>query len=68
MSPRRADFRVALVLATLGVLGLCSMLARPTIAGIRTVDLVHLIATGMCLGGALVAFAWARSQRGGRAP
>ena len=32
------------------------MLARPTLANIRAVDFVHLIGTGMCLGGAIVAF------------
>jgi len=26
------------------------------------VDFVHLIGTGMCLGGAIMAFVWARSQ------
>jgi hypothetical protein len=38
------------------------MLARPALATIRAVDLVHLIGTGMCLGAAIVAFAWARSK------
>jgi hypothetical protein len=38
------------------------MLDRPTLATIRAVDFVHLIGTGMCLGGAIVAFVWARSQ------
>jgi hypothetical protein len=38
------------------------MLARPSLATIRAVDFVHLIGTGMCLGGAIVAFVWARSQ------
>ena len=62
MSSRRESFRVAFVLAAFGLLNLCSMLARPSLATIRTVDIVHLIGTGMCFGGALVAFAWARSQ------
>jgi len=62
MRSRRESFRVVFVLATFGLLSLFSMLARPTIATIRPVDFVHLIGTGMCLGGALVAFAWARSQ------
>jgi hypothetical protein len=26
------------------------------------VDIVHLVGTGMCLGAAIVAFVWARSQ------
>jgi dienelactone hydrolase len=38
------------------------MLARPTLANIRAVDFVHLIGTGMCFGGAIVALVWARSQ------
>jgi hypothetical protein len=62
MGSRRESMRVVFVLATFGLLGLSSMLARPTIATIRAVDLVHLIGTGMCLGGAIVAFAWARSR------
>lgn len=62
MRPRRESLRVAFVLAAFGLLGLFSMLARPALANIRPVDFVHLIGTGMCLGGALVAFAWARSK------
>jgi hypothetical protein len=62
MSPRRESFRVAFVLAAFGLLSLLSMLARPSLATVRAVDIVHLIGTGMCLGGALVAFAWARSK------
>lgn len=62
MSSRRESLRVAFVIATFGLLSLCSMLARPTLATIRPVDFVHLIGTGMCLGAAIVAFVWARSQ------
>jgi len=62
MSSRRESFRVAFVLAAFGLLSLCSMLDRPTIATIRAVDFVHLVGTGMCLGGAIVAFVWARSR------
>ena len=62
MSSRRESFRVVFVLAFFGLLSLCSMLARPTLATVRVVDIVHLVGTGMCLGGAIVAFAWARSQ------
>jgi hypothetical protein len=62
MSSRRESYRVAFVLASFGLLSLCSMLTRPTLASIRAVDIVHLIGTGMCLGGAIVAFAWARSK------
>lgn len=62
MSSRRESLRVAFVLAAFGLLSLGSMLARPTLATIRPVDFVHLIGTGMCLGAAIVAFAWARSK------
>ena len=62
MSPRRESFRVAFVLAAFGLLGLFSMLARPSLANIRLVDFVHIIGTGMCLGAAIVALVWARSQ------
>jgi len=62
MSPRRESLRFVLILTTFGLLSLFSMLARPSIASIRAVDIVHLIGTGMCFGGALVALAWARSQ------
>lgn len=62
MGTRRESPRVAFVLAAFGLLGLCSMLARPTLATIRAVDFVHLMGTGMCLGGAIVAFVWVRSK------
>lgn len=62
MSSRRESFRVAFVLAAFGLLSLLSMLGRPSLANILAVDFVHLIGTGMCLGAALVAFAWARSK------
>jgi hypothetical protein len=39
----------------LGLLFLLIGLNRPTIANMRTVDLVHLLATGACLGVGLVA-------------
>ena len=62
MNSRRESFRVVFVLAAFGLLSLFSMLARPTLATIRPVDFVHLIGTGMCLGAAIVALVWARSQ------
>lgn len=62
MSSRRESLRVAFVLAAFGLLSLCSMLARPTIATIRAVDIVHLIGTGMCFGAAIVGLVWTRSQ------
>ena len=62
MSSRRESLRVAFVLASFGLLSLCSMLGRPTLANIRAVDIVHLVGTGMCLGGAIVALVWTFSQ------
>jgi len=62
MRTRRHSYRVAFVLAAFGLLSLVSMIARPSIASIRAVDIVHLIGTGMCLGAALIAFVWARSE------
>jgi hypothetical protein len=62
MRSRRESYRVAFVLAGFGLLGLLGMIGRPSLATIRPVDFVHLLGTGMCLGAALVAFAWARSQ------
>jgi len=62
MRARRHSYRVAFVLAAFGLLSLVSMLARPSLASIRAVDIVHLIGTGMCLGAAVIAFAWARSE------
>ena len=53
--PRRPPMVVAFVGVGLGLLFLASGLNRPTIANMRTVDLVHLLATGACFGVALVA-------------
>lgn len=63
MRSRRQSFRVAFVLAAFGLLSLLSMIGRPSLASIRAVDIVHLVGTGMCLGAALIAFVWARSQK-----
>lgn len=49
--------RVFFVLTIFGILNLLAMLSRPTWADIRGVDAVRLIATGMCFGAAIVAFA-----------
>jgi len=37
-----------------GLLSLSSIVGRPSFATIRTVDVVHLIGTGMCFGASLV--------------
>ena len=62
MSSRRESLRVVFVLTAFGLLSLFSMLTHPILATIRALDFVHLIGTGMCLGGAIVAFVWVRSQ------
>lgn len=55
MSERQRLIRIFVILAFFGVSSLLSMLGRPSFATIRTVDAVHLIGTGMCFGGAIVA-------------
>ena len=54
MSDRAESLRVFFVLCGFGLLGLLSMLSRASLASIRAVDVVHLIGTGMCFGGAIV--------------
>jgi hypothetical protein len=55
MSDRKTSFRVFYVLIAFGFLSLFTMLTRPSRATVRAVDVVHLIGTGMCFGGAIVA-------------
>jgi hypothetical protein len=55
VNDRNASLRVFFVLSTFGVVSLLTMLGRPGLANIRGVDIVHLIGTGMCFGGAIVA-------------
>ena len=55
MSHRRGSVRIFFVLAAFGMLSALGMLGRPSLAGIRAVDVVHLIGTGMCFGGAIIA-------------
>lgn len=55
MSNRRTSIRIFFVLASFGVVSLLAMLSRSTLDNLRPVDVVHLIGTGMCFGGALVA-------------
>ena len=57
MKDRRDFLRIFFVLGAFGLMSLLAMLTRPTLANIRAVDVVHLIGTGMCLGGAIVALA-----------
>ena len=53
--PRRRRLVAAAVGFALGLLSLAVGFNRPTIANMRTIDLVHLLATGACLGAGLVA-------------
>ena len=53
--PRRPPLALAFVLVGLGVLFTATGLNRPSIANMRTVDLVHLLGTGTCIGVGLVA-------------
>ena len=57
MSDGIKSLRIFFVLAAFGMVSLFSMLSRPSFANIRGVDVVHLIGTGMCFGGAIGALA-----------
>jgi hypothetical protein len=65
MNDRTTSFRIFFVLFTFGVLSLVGMLGRPSLASIRAVDVVHLIAGGMCFGGAIVALGISLRDRRG---
>ena len=62
MNDRRKFFRIFFVLLAFGVLSLLRTLGRPSLANVRAVDIVQLIGTGMCLGGALVALVLGLTQ------
>jgi len=65
MNNRTASLRVFFVLCVFGVMSLLSMLSRPSLAGVRAVDIVHLIGTGMCFGAGIVALGvYFRSNQG----
>jgi hypothetical protein len=55
MSDDRRPLRISFVLGAFALLSLLAVLGKPSVASIRAVDVIHLIGTGMCLGGALVA-------------
>jgi len=57
MNGTRTFLRIFLVLIAFGLVSLLAMVSRPTMADIRAVDVVHLLGTGLCLGGAIVALA-----------
>ncbi len=52
--PRRRRLVAASVCLGIGFLSLYSGLNRPTISSMRTIDIVHLLATGGCFGVGLV--------------
>jgi len=54
MNDRRSFLRIFFVLTIFGSMNFLAMLSRPAWANIRGVDVVRLIGTGMCFGGALV--------------
>jgi hypothetical protein len=56
MNNRRRFPRIFFVLTLFGVMNLLAMLSSPAWANIRGVDVVRLIGTGMCFGGAIVSF------------
>ena len=52
--PRRPRLHAAFFCFGFGLFSLYTGLNRPSIANMRTIDLVHLLATGACLGVGLV--------------
>lgn len=54
MSNQRRFPRIFFLLIFFGVLNLLAMLSSPAWSNIRGVDIVRLIGTGMCFGGAIV--------------
>jgi hypothetical protein len=57
MNKQRGFLRIFFVLTLFGVISLLAMLSSPAWASIRGVDVVRLIGTGMCFGGAIFSFA-----------
>ena len=56
--PRRSPLVAAFIGGGFGLFFLVIGLSRPSIANMRTVDLVHLLATGAYFGVGLVTVAW----------
>lgn len=64
MNDRRMFLRIFFVLTFFGVMSLLAILSSPAFENIRGVDVVRLIGTGMCFGGAIVSFvAYFRGHR-----
>ena len=55
MTDKRRLRRIVFILTAFGLVSLLGMIGRPGFGAIRAVDAVHLIGTGMCFGGAMVA-------------
>ena len=56
MNNRRRFPRIFFLLTFFGVMNLLAMISSPAWTNIRGVDIVRLIGTGMCFGGAIVSF------------
>ncbi len=64
MNNLRMFLRIFFVLTAFGVVSFLTMLSRHALMNIRGVDVVHLIGTGMCFGGAIVSIvAYFRGRR-----
>ncbi len=55
MSDRRKLVRIFFILTAFGLASLFRILAAPSLATIRAVDVVQLVGTGMCFGAAILA-------------
>ena len=64
MGNRDSSLRVFFILSVFGFMSLLSMLTRPSLANMRAVDVVHLIGSGMCFGGAIVALVMHLRRKG----
>lgn len=56
MNNRRRLPRIPFLLTFFGGMNLLAMISSPAWTNIRGVDIVRLIGTGMCFGGAIVSF------------
>ncbi len=64
MNKQRKLPRIFFVLAFFGLMNLLAMISNPAWANMRGVDIVRLIGTGMCFGGAIVSLvAYYRDQK-----
>jgi len=57
MNKQRGFLRIFFVLTLFGVMNFLHILSSPVWANIRGVDVVRLIGTGMCFGGAIFSLA-----------